>query len=401
MESYTANPIFEEKFQKLTKGKDKLAFHKAKNINRQLVILNQLVKQEGINKDDHLLLEEAVWVYHAGHYANYNNAFENISSLMDNWGGDSKKALSQLLESLAVKKQESTKEKILGDVVYSFWADEKLEKRLMEIKSDEKKNNVNSYLNDEAWIEGKAQELKDHTFATASAKKLLDAKKELNSGVVNGMIKKLNNDSEAYLLDGLGIDKKQLKKLKKKLAKVEGRPERGIETMFRLASKNLYTRARILDAKSSILITVNSIILSVVLGTLYRQMSEDPHLVFPVVILLITNLGSIGFAIISSRPVLKKGKFLRDDVRSKKASLLNFDDFHSVALEDYEWAMDRLMSDANYLYHTIVWDLHSMGRRMHYKYRNLKIAYNIFLYGLIVSIILFMACHIFFEGALQ
>ncbi len=50
----------------------------------------------------------------------------------------------------------------------------------------------------------------------------------------------------------LGVDKEALKKLKKKLLKAEGKPERGIETWFRLASKNLYSRLQIVDTKANI-----------------------------------------------------------------------------------------------------------------------------------------------------
>ena len=61
---------------------------------------------------------------------------------------------------------------------------------------------------------------------------------------------------------------------------MQGSPERGIETWFRLASKNLYTRRQIVDTKSNILITVNAIIISVVLGSLYPRLSEDSHALF-------------------------------------------------------------------------------------------------------------------------
>ena len=48
--------------------------------------------------------------------------------------------------------------------------------------------------------------------------------------------------SDIQLMEALDVEETKLKGLKKKLAKVEGFPERGVETWFRLASKNLYTR---------------------------------------------------------------------------------------------------------------------------------------------------------------
>ena len=54
----------------------------------------------------------------------------------------------------------------------------------------------------------------------------------------------------------MGVNKEELKKLKKKLAKAEAKPERGIETWYRLASKNLYARLTIVDTKANILLSL-------------------------------------------------------------------------------------------------------------------------------------------------
>lgn len=50
--------------------------------------------------------------------------------------------------------------------------------------------------------------------------------------------KKLEKEKDAILMAELQVDAVELKGLKKKLAKMQGSPERGIETWFRLASKN-------------------------------------------------------------------------------------------------------------------------------------------------------------------
>lgn len=68
----------------------------------------------------------------------------------------------------------------------------------------------------------------------------------------------------------LQLSATELQALKKKLKKAEAFPERGIETWFRLASRNLYTRRQIVDTKANLLITINSLILSVVLTVAYR-----------------------------------------------------------------------------------------------------------------------------------
>ena len=55
------------------------------------------------------------------------------------------------------------------------------------------------------------------------------------------MEKKEKKEIDAHLMSELNIDKEKLKQLKKKLSKIEPRAERGVETLFRLLSKNQYT----------------------------------------------------------------------------------------------------------------------------------------------------------------
>ena len=193
----------------------------------------------------------------------------------------------------------------------------------------------------------------------------------------------------------MNFDKNRYKKLKKKLAKVEGYPDRGLETWFRLSSKNLYTRRQIVDTKSSILITVNSIIISVILGSLYTELDNDPHLIFGIVPMIITNLVSIAFAIFATRPEMKRSAYSKDKVIDKSATLMTFDDFYQIPLEEYEWAVQRMMEDRNFLYSTIKKDIYYLGLDLSHRYRYIRIAYNVFLWGLVLSLLFFGGCHVF------
>ena len=71
--------------------------------------------------------------------------------------------------------------------------------------------------------------------------------------------KKIKKVEDEYLMNELNVDKDELKQLKKKLAKVAPRSERGVETLFRLLSKNQYTLNTMIDTKSNILISINAL----------------------------------------------------------------------------------------------------------------------------------------------
>ena len=199
---------------------------------------------------------------------------------------------------------------------------------------------------------------------------------------------------DQVLLQEMGIDKEELKKLKKKLAKAEGRPERGIETWFRLASKNLYTRLQIVDTKANILITSNSIIISVVLGSLYPRLDTDPHLIYAVAGLVMTNMLSISFAILATIPKAWTKKTKATNLEN--ADLMTFEEFSEMELPDYRESVMKTMEDGATLYPSIITDIHALGKKLANKYRLIRVSYQIFLYGIIFSVLLFGVCHGFF-----
>lgn len=203
--------------------------------------------------------------------------------------------------------------------------------------------------------------------------------------------KKKNKIIDQSLMDEMGIDKEELKKLKKKLAKVESRPERGIETWFRLASKNLYSRLQIVDTKANILITANAIIISVILGSLYPRLDDDPHLIFAIGGLILTNVFSITFAILATIPKAWVKKTSITNLQS--ADLMTFEDFSGMRLADYQESVMQTIADGKTLYPSIITDIHELGVKLARKYRMIRTSYLIFLYGIILSIVLFGACH--------
>lgn len=208
--------------------------------------------------------------------------------------------------------------------------------------------------------------------------------------------KALKKLEEQALMENLQVDADKLKSLQKKLAKVESIPERGIETWYRLASKNLYTRRQIVDTKSNILITVNAIMISATLGSLYPLLTTEGHLIYGIIPLTVGNLVSIAYAIIATRPNLGTGTFSAGEVNQGKASLMTFDDYYKMPEQEYENALEEMMQDREFLYSTIKRDLHHLGVDLSHRYSHIRMAYNVFLIGLILGLTAFGGCHILF-----
>lgn len=201
--------------------------------------------------------------------------------------------------------------------------------------------------------------------------------------------KKLEKPEEKYLMEELNIDKKKLKALQKKLSKVEPRNERGAETLFRLVSKNHYTLNTMIDRKSNILITINAIILSIIIGTVLQQLNTDPHLIYPAVMMLLTNLISITFAIMATRPEPRHGN-------SKIPNLLYFGNFDKMNDTEYSDQLMNLIYKGDDLYKSIAMDTYYLGKSIDRKHGLLRKSFDVFLMGIILSVIAFLICHLFF-----
>jgi predicted metal-dependent HD superfamily phosphohydrolase len=179
----------------------------------------------------------------------------------------------------------------------------------------------------------------------------------------------------------------------------KAKTERGIETMFRTTSRNHLDLSSMADNKANIILGITTLITSIVVTLLVRKLDEAPHLFIPTVILLTVTLLSMILATISTRPKVSSGTFSPDDVRDKKVNLLFFGNFHRVPLAEYEWGMREMMNDSDYLYGSMIKDIYFLGKVLARKYRYLRLAYNIFMYGMVVSVLAFIIAIAFFAPA--
>ena len=130
-----------------------------------------------------------------------------------------------------------------------------------------------------------------------------------------------------------------------------------------------------------------------VLGTLYGKLDEDPHLIFAIGGLITTNVLSITFAILATIPKAWDNKNISN---IESTDLMTFEDFSGMELADYRNSVMKTLEDGKTLYPSIITDIHRLGVMLAKKYKLIRISYLIFLYGIIISIILFGMCHLMF-----
>jgi predicted metal-dependent HD superfamily phosphohydrolase len=227
--------------------------------------------------------------------------------------------------------------------------------------------------------------LEHHEYYTTYCKDLLSAQKKLNMKKLKNKIAKgeaaLKADEVQVVQDNKLSDLEKDK---------SGLVSKGIQTMLRLTSQNHLKLSDMADSKANILISVNAIIISVVLGVLARKLQEETYLKIPTLIFLTSAVVTIIISILATRPKINEGRFTPEDIAAKKTNLLFFGNFYKASYEEYSSAMKKMMVDTDYLYGSLVKDIYYLGVILGRKYKLIRLAYNIFMIGIILSVIAFI-----------
>jgi predicted metal-dependent HD superfamily phosphohydrolase len=183
------------------------------------------------------------------------------------------------------------------------------------------------------------------------------------------------------------VDKKSSKKKKKVKENIASR-EAGV--LFRIVFRNHMDLSAIADTKANIMISVNSILLSVLVTVLFRNLDDYPNLWLPSAILVTVCLLAIVFAVLATLPRITHGSFQQGDERERRAKLLFFGNFHDMPIADFLVGMQQTIQDDSLVYDSLSRDLHYLGKVLHRKYVMLRRSYLVFVIGWVISIVAFV-----------
>jgi HD superfamily phosphodiesterase len=246
------------------------------------------------------------------------------------------------------------------------------------------------------WLEKNEKFLSEHTYKTDYAFQKLNLQKTSNWLKIQKDLKKLIlKKSEQDVKDLLKLEEVKRKELK------DNRPDRGIETMYRVTLKNHIKLSDIADTKANILLSVSAIIMSIALSTLFPKLDkpDNYYLIYPTMLFLLMSVVTMIFSILSTRPKVTSGKFSSEDVKNKKVNLLFFGNFHKMPLKEFQDGMEQVMNDRDYLYKSLMKDLYFLGKVLDKKYKLLRVAYNIFMVGIILSLLSFVIAFVLMKNS--
>lgn len=344
-----------------------------------------------LSDDDRFVLLLAAWFHDTGYTSGQAEGHEDVSIRLASDFLHQKNVEEAVIQRVVSAIQAtrmpqsplSQVEKILCDADLMHLATEDFKARNQLLKQ-ERENLLGDKISKKDWRKNNVQFLDSHKYFTDYGQQLLEPKKQENA---NNLKKKKakkvleEEEEDAYPYVYETRSSKNARDIKD--------TERGVQTMFRTTSHNHLQLSSMADSKSHILISVSSIIISVSLSFLLSKLAYYPQYIIPSSILILTCLTTATFAILATRPSISKGRFTEEDIRNKKTNLLFFGNFHRMQLEDYQWGMHQMIKDKEYLYNTMMMDIYYLGVVLAKKYKYLRLAYTIFMWGLIVAVIAF------------
>ncbi|MFV5685577.1 Pycsar system effector family protein [Flavobacterium sp. GB2R13] len=371
--------------------KDKLSnsytYHNIHHTREMVAAVLKLADGMSVNPSDKEILLIAAWFHDVGYINGCTNHEDSSSAIATQFlkeKGKTEEYIAKIVSLIKATAKEYVPQTLLEKIIkdadyYHLFSDDYMSS--CEVLRKEWENTEDKTYSDKDWATENLDFLVNkHRFYTDFALKNWQPLKEKN---IKRIQKKINVTEDEK-------DKKLKKEDKKK--EKEEKPERGIDTVFRVTLGNHTRLSGIADSKANILLSVNAIIISIALSTIIPKLDspKNAHLVIPTFIMVISSVITIIFAILSTRPKVTRGIFTKQDIENKKVNLLFFGNFYKMPLQDYEWAMNEMMKDREYIYNSMIKDLYFLGIVLEKKYRLLRIAYNLFMIGIVISVLAFV-----------
>ncbi|MGM0933406.1 MAG: Pycsar system effector family protein [Bacteroidota bacterium] len=372
--------------------KDKLPntflYHNYQHTQRVVKSTKELIDNSEINVKDKEALLLAAWLHDTGYTRTFKGHEKESVDIATSFLKE-QNATPELIEKVQqyIKatcfdtEPETLPEKIIRDADSSHFAKDYFEETSELLRQELELQNIKNFTAPE-WVQENIEMLTEkHQFYTTYALTNWQQGKEKN------------------LLDLIESQKKQEKKFKKEEAKARlkakfknDNPERSIQTLFRVTLRNHIKLSDIADTKANILLSVNAIIISLAFANLLPKLDAEmhKHLLIPSLILMLFSVASIILSILSTRPNVTSGEFTKDQVKNREVNLLFFGNFHKMPFEQFRWGMQELIKDKDYVYESLMLDLHSLGKVLHRKYMLLRLTYLVFMIGIILSVLSFV-----------
>ena len=350
-----------------------LSYHDLQHTLSVAKFAQNLGKEEGLDEKDLEILEIATLFHDIGYLTSYFNHEDRSQKIAEDFlkehnypEKDIERVKNLINITKADQEPKSVLEEIMKDADLYNLASPEYEKYANKLR-DEWQFYLNSDKTDKVWFKENQKFLKKHDYYTESAKGLFEDQKDKN-------IQKLKEDRKA---------------LKSQDGILDLNKNKSAQMMFKTALRNHIDLTSIADNKANIMLTINSILITITMPLIAGYIKNNPDLYIPTIILLITCITSIVFATLVTRPVQTQGKTDLNALLTGKTNLFFFGNFYKMKLESYREGMKEVINNPNILDNAIVNDLYYLGKALGTKFSKLRYCYLIFMIGMVLTVVSF------------
>lgn len=178
-------------------------------------------------------------------------------------------------------------------------------------------------------------------------------------------------------------------------AKGKEKTQRERQTYYRVAFKNNCNLLQIADNKANIIITINSVVISSTIaiigyGSISNRLEIDSLVtILPILLFLGVILASTMLAVQAAKPKIIENE--KNHGQKPGTSLLFFGESSKYKLEDYLEETRKVLGDKNTIQDQMSISLYYQGKVMDRKYRLVRKSYEVFVLGLALGILIFIA----------
>jgi hypothetical protein len=369
---------------------DDLLFHSFEFDQKNIAAARMIAGHYQLSEGDRFVLYAAIWLKHIGYTEDPRDPETSGLTVAENFLHDL--SLDEQVPGLIVKlltinptsqQPENPIGEIFLDATTSFLGKKSFLK-MNELQRKEESRLTYRKIGKTEWVQQWISRMEEHKYYTTVARTLMEDKKQRNLTLLKNQLPEMNTRLNAEVTDHTQGHSLNL------LKKDKAFQEKGIDTLFRIALSNNQRISGLADTKARILITVNAIILSAIISLILKKLDEEPCLSLPTFTLITVSLVTIVLAILAIRPHNSPGKFNLEELESNDINLLFFGNFYKMDLPDFRFAMHRVLKDNELIYGALIQDMYGQGQAVGRKYRLLRIAYTIFMFGLTISTIAFV-----------
>jgi len=365
-----------------------MVYHNLEHTKEVVDAVEEIGKKSGLSNSEIEMLVLAAWFHDVGISESYSGHEEKSAEIAKKFLAENnyptekiEKVANLILVTRMPQNPKNLIEEVICDADILHMGKKGFNTRSQLLKA-EREALENKKISDLEWLKSNIEFVAGNKFRTKYAKENFEEQRSKNLAKLQKKMRSEVTDTPLAIKEV--IDLTDTDKIKK-----DKGGERGVETMFRNVMRTHVEFSGMADNKANIMISVNTLVLTAVIAILARKLDSNPHLIIPTALITIVSLTTLVIATIVTRPKITSGTFTKEDIEKKKANLLFFGNFFNMDLKNFEWGMRELINDKDYLYVSMIKDFYYLGQVLGYKYKYLRLCYNVFMYGLIISIIAF------------